>query len=357
MNPVMSWLGKISFSVYLVHWPIIVFYRYHFGAHLSALEQAVLAVVILVCGELLSRFVERKFRLVPGGNTTAVGVTARKVLLRLLIATVVIVAAASLLIVNKGWPSRLPDSARELLEIAPRVDMAKRQSIFKEQCAPQGELFCGLRDARKTNILLLGDSRVLDIYIALRTAYPEANIQASFAMGCAAVFSPQYSYSRFFPQCPQLNESRMQAALDAPREDIVFLAQDIIDWRTSAILDTVKRLRAAGKTVYVLGQFKMLDNKSPIEIAIDQLRFPASTVTLENHMIEEPFEFDQEFADEVNATGAVYISNKKLFHDGEYHLDDRASGKLLTYDGKHLNEFGAGQFGLYLRENYPLPQN
>jgi peptidoglycan/LPS O-acetylase OafA/YrhL len=28
INPVMSWLGKISYSLYLVHWPIVVFYRY-----------------------------------------------------------------------------------------------------------------------------------------------------------------------------------------------------------------------------------------------------------------------------------------------------------------------------------------
>ena len=36
-------------------------------------------------------------------------------------------------------------------------------------------------------------------------------------------------------------------------------------------------------------------------------------------------------------------------------LFDRKTGKLLTYDGVHLNRLGAELFGDYLRERYPLP--
>jgi peptidoglycan/LPS O-acetylase OafA/YrhL len=38
MNPMASWIGKASYSLYLIHWPIIVFYRAYFGTNLSGAE-------------------------------------------------------------------------------------------------------------------------------------------------------------------------------------------------------------------------------------------------------------------------------------------------------------------------------
>ncbi len=75
---------------------------------------------------------------------------------------------------------------------------------------------------------------------------------------------------------------------------------------------------------------------------------------IEKYVIANPFEMDGEYADQVRGMGAVYISNKGFFYDGGYHFTDRKTGKFLTFDGRHLNSFGAEKFGVYLRENYPL---
>lgn len=354
INPVMSWLGKTSYSLYLIHWPIIVFYRYYYGSSLSIMEQAALLIAILVAGELLCRSVERRFRLVGGENTTATGISSRAVLLGILASTISLLIVCALLVSNKGWPSRMPAEAQALMDIKPRQDMLARKSFYKEQCVPQGEIFCGERQADKKNILLLGDSRVLDLYISLKMAYPDAAIRSSYAMGCVPVFSPGISMSRFTPDCPDFNLSRLQSAIDAPSDDIIFLAQDTTVWRSEAILETARRLRESGKEVYVYGQFKIVEDRTPIELAIDSYRFKARNNQLENFFVENPYGLDGEFADRVRATGAVYISNKDFFYDGEYHLTDRETGKLLTYDGKHLNQFGARKFGQYLQQHYPL---
>jgi peptidoglycan/LPS O-acetylase OafA/YrhL len=354
MNPLMSWLGKRSYSLYLVHWPIIVFYRYYYGSHMGMLEYGVLVLCIALAAELLNRTVETRFRLVGGGSVTATGTTAQSVLLGILASTIVICILCALIMAHKGWPARMPEAALPLLKIEPEKDMRERKEFYREQCLPQGEIFCGERQPGKKNILLLGDSRVLDIYIALRTAYPDANVQASYAMGCAAVFSPNLSFSIFFPECPQFNQSRLKTALEAPSEDVIFLAQDSQEWRSPGVLETVKRLREAGKTVYVLGQFTITEDRNPIEIAIDSLRFHQQSPQLDRFLVENPFHFDGSFADEINAMGAVYISNKDFFYDGQYHLTDRVSGELLTYDGFHLNMFGARCFGQYLQEKYPV---
>ncbi|MCB1690693.1 MAG: acyltransferase, partial [Halioglobus sp.] len=175
MNPIMSQLGKISYSLYLTHWPIIVFYRAYFGADLSVQEQVALLCVILVASVALNRGVERRFRLAPNGNKTAAGTSSRTVLISVVTAASVAALTCIALIILKGWPSRMPDEARELMNINPMADTIRRMKFLEKNCVPRGEIFCGERQPGKTNILLLGDSRATDIYIALKTAYPEAN--------------------------------------------------------------------------------------------------------------------------------------------------------------------------------------
>lgn len=354
MNPLMSWLGKVSYSLYLTHWPLIVFYRYYFGPNLSLWDMGVLLVTIVASAALLNRTVERRFRL-AGADATASGIPARKVLWGILTAIIIACAISAALIQSKGWPSRMPQEAKELLKIHPRLDTRKNIKYLDENCLPKGEVFCGEHKPDTTNIMLLGDSRALDMYYALTTAYPDASIRVSYAMGCPPVFNRGIGWSPFYPACPQLNTDRLQAALEAPSQDIVFMALNISQWSAAAVLETVLRLRKAGKTVYVLGPFNFLERIPPPEIAVDLLRFHSDGDGLANYLIDEPFGFDGEFATKIRAAGAVYVSNRDFFYDGEYHFTDRETGKFLTNDGVHLSRFGAEQFGLYMRKRYPLP--
>ena len=61
-NPIAVLLGKISYSLYLVHWPIVVFYRYYRTHMLGSAEQIVLAAAAIVVAALMYRFVETPFR-------------------------------------------------------------------------------------------------------------------------------------------------------------------------------------------------------------------------------------------------------------------------------------------------------
>lgn len=352
-NPVMSWLGKVSYSLYLVHWPIIVFYRQYFEATPSFLQLTGLFLAILVTAELLNRFVERRFRLSRGGISSAGGISARTIVRQTALAFVLILVVSGTLVAANGFPSRMSPEVRQLAAIDPQDGRNARKQHVKDTCTPAGELFCGKRLAGKQTILLLADSRGTDIYIALREAYPQANIMVSYAPGCPPTFSNVLGSIRFLKECPEFNQLRLKAALDAPEEDIIFLAAEISTRSAEALLDTVQRLRAAGKTVYLLGEFRLTRN-SPIDIAIGTLRFGDENY-LERFIVEEPFKLDGDYAEKVKGMGAVYVSNKPFFFDGRYHLHDRQTGNLLTEDGIHLNSFGAKIFGKYLRDNYPLP--
>ena len=62
-NRLMVAVGLISYSLYLIHWPIIVFYKHYQGIEaLSLLTQFILIVVFLCSAYLMYRYVEQPFR-------------------------------------------------------------------------------------------------------------------------------------------------------------------------------------------------------------------------------------------------------------------------------------------------------
>ncbi|NMR31274.1 acyltransferase [Arthrobacter sp. SF27] len=57
-----QWLGGISYSVYLWHWPLIVLVPYVSGGELGWLDKAVILVATIVLAALSKTFIEDKFR-------------------------------------------------------------------------------------------------------------------------------------------------------------------------------------------------------------------------------------------------------------------------------------------------------
>ena len=85
-NPLASSLGRISYSTYLFHWPLIVLYRVAKGReHLALKEQLGLLAITLLLGALCQRFIENRYRDQPEASN-------RKFLTWLLICTALLVA-------------------------------------------------------------------------------------------------------------------------------------------------------------------------------------------------------------------------------------------------------------------------
>jgi peptidoglycan/LPS O-acetylase OafA/YrhL len=61
-NPISVWLGLISYSLYLIHWPLIVFYKYYRIDELNLLEQCALVFAAVAAAALMYVFVETPFR-------------------------------------------------------------------------------------------------------------------------------------------------------------------------------------------------------------------------------------------------------------------------------------------------------
>ena len=346
----MRWLGSISYSLYLVHWPLIVFYRDRFGPGLDYQDCLILALFMLLSATVLNIGVEKRFRLASKSNLSTAGFRARSVGWGSLALLLVCVGTTTTLIASQGWPQRLPADAQVLASKNPRFGARQNRDYVRKHCLPEGALFCGLNPAGDADFLVLGDSRGPDLYTALQTAYPEATVALSYGMGCPPVFDKQVGWSPFMPTCPEYNQQRLSHAL-APGKAVVVLAMDFNVLRAPHIFNTATRIQATGRRVSVLGECRFLDGKSPQEIIVEAHWRGDNRV--QHYLVEEPFGLDAQWASRFNDAGITYISCADFYWQGGPRLYTSDKQRLLSLDGKHFTTAGAREFGVSLADRYP----
>jgi hypothetical protein len=97
-------VGLVSYSLYLWHWPLVVYFRLTLGTLDLPLAQALLAVGLsLACAFASWRFVERPFRRRP-----PVGFSPRFILVSALAGVAGLSVVSAVINAREGFPGRLP---------------------------------------------------------------------------------------------------------------------------------------------------------------------------------------------------------------------------------------------------------
>lgn len=115
-------VGKFSYSAYLWHWPIVVYYRiYVFDRPFTEIETAALIIASLIFGFLSWWFIERTTRRAVVAPIAALRWTA--------LASGIALAAPATVLVADGFPSRVPSEVINMTdpEIMWRWDCAERR--------------------------------------------------------------------------------------------------------------------------------------------------------------------------------------------------------------------------------------
>jgi peptidoglycan/LPS O-acetylase OafA/YrhL len=157
-NAPMVAIGKISYSLYLVHWPIIVFYKYHRLEPLTPFEQASICAVSIALAAAMFLLVEQPVR--TRAQTKALsrsefGLRCASIAIALMVPAAVVWAKGGLLWRGSGVeisPVQIEQVEERRKEL--QVDEAMRKSSFSSN----GDV---------PRLLFVGDSHSGDIAAAL----------------------------------------------------------------------------------------------------------------------------------------------------------------------------------------------
>ena len=180
-------VGVISYSLYLWHWPIVTFARL---AHVGALGPGDTTLVILasmLMAVLSFELVESPFRVSQSR-------LARQYILSFGVAFSTLCAAAGLaLFVAHGFPGRFPESTQQLIEANTqrKNDYHEWCSNWKRQIGGLSDInFCSLGAASAHKVMFWGDSHVQQLYPAIREIFERGGLRGravviAMAQGCS----------------------------------------------------------------------------------------------------------------------------------------------------------------------------
>ncbi|MCA0433079.1 MAG: acyltransferase [Proteobacteria bacterium] len=263
--PPLAYLGRISYSVYLYHWPIIIFYELLVSSDLTYLEQAGLMVASLACGAVSYHAVER-----PAGRLFATG-RPEVPLVTGVFAMVALAGAGIFVLANNGMPSRFPDSINRIASYAKysTAGWRARKCYLISQSrnlAEFSEEECVKTAPGKLNILLIGDSHASHYYLALKDLLPEANVSQISAIGCRPLVGvPMRNL------CGRLFRKAFVDIIPRRKFDVIFVSARWQDQDDRRMPETITYLQQFAPKVVLIGPSIRYDVSFPRLLATSHI--------------------------------------------------------------------------------------
>ncbi|VWX50467.1 conserved membrane hypothetical protein [Novosphingobium sp. 9U] len=328
--PPVRWIGRVSYSLYLWHWPLITFWRLQFGPTLSRPETALLIGISLFAATMSYLLIERpfiqRFKASAARATNVAGCGAVFVMVALTLG----VAA------NATRIKPVPEQIRHITSfLTYRYSTTNHYQFRRGLCfvAKGDETFdwntCMSARPGRRNVLIVGDSHAAQYWRAFALRYTSDNVMQGTASGCRPAILPAGR-----ARCTALMSRILN---DFARESRVHIAVLAGQWRAKdlpALLRTIRILRSRNVGVVVIGPTVEYDGQFPH--ILSQALMRGDMAMVDRMRIRRPFDLDRKMARLVRATGARYFSEIEVeCSSGECRLFDSRGGPF-HFDYGHL---------------------
>jgi peptidoglycan/LPS O-acetylase OafA/YrhL len=286
-------VGKISYSLYLWHWPLLAFYQLY--AEPTAAVTVLLIGACAMISVLSWRFVEMPARTFVFPSRAIVGTGLAAMAFTWLFA-----AGADV------W--RRHQQQSEILRIA-SFDQYKNSAAFQDQfpracyVEPRGSFdpdACLRLDADRPNYLLTGDSHAAHLWKALSLEFPQVNFLQATAAGCR-----MFRAGGGDTPCAEMRRFVFDKFLPNTKLDGVLIGGRWKAHDAAAIVKTVRAIQQTGHNVTVFGPTIEYDGSLPLLLAAEHLGNNGLT---SKHRLQYQKKLDAKLRTALKDTGATYVS-------------------------------------------------
>ena len=333
-------IGLISYSLYLWHWPLIVFQRTDmlFGPEQAGSAKLTLITLSVGIAYLSWKLIELPFRSLAreASRTTVFGVASASM------ASVFVLCG--LVFVVSGAPSRFPNRVVQIgayLNYDPSAEFRTGRCFLLTHHQPFDAETCLKADPARPNYLLIGDSHAAHLWSGLAAALPDVNVMQATASLCRPAILAGSPHDT--NMCRDLMELVFNHFLVNNRVDKVLLAASWKNEDLPVLSTTLEILKARGLDVTVLGPIVEYDAALP-RLLVDEILLdnPTHASVRRRPGIRER---DLAMNRLVTAQGANYLSvYDAICRDDR--CDEFAEADVpMQFDAGHLTAKGAAEVG------------
>lgn len=338
-------VGLVSYSLYLWHWPLIVFYKAL--RPFAPVPTMALATTAFLLAVLTWRFVESPFR--RGRSEPAWVFWLAGAALAGCLAT------AATFSLSRGGDWRVSARARWLYSFDnyPTSEVVREGTCFlppkrvdlkywdRNRCLPQS--------GPKPSYLLVGDSHAAHLWAGLAQAFPEATVQQATASACAPLLQQAGG-----PQCQAFMDEVLGSVVKSTHPDAVVLSARWNATQFESLRQTIKTLLPHTRKVIVLGPMVEYQMALPRVLALAEDR--EAPFLLNQARVASGAQLDTAMARALQDSGATYISTYRTLcpeTSPNCITTTRPAGVPVQFDYGHLTLEGAVLVGNRLRAADP----
>ncbi len=179
-NPVAVFIGLISYSLYLIHWPLLIFYKYWKYTELTLADRLGLLLGCFLLAWLSWKFIEQPFR---KGR-----IFSQRIFLALCaLCAALLLTAGTKILQQDGFPSRINNKFEQ---------MKNAGQFHIDQYGGKGYSFTSEFGAKKADydVIITGDSFVLQYATGLDQLFQQHGIRAKTAADYACIIGPDVTF-------------------------------------------------------------------------------------------------------------------------------------------------------------------
>ncbi|WP_255612278.1 acyltransferase family protein [Ruegeria sp. SCSIO 43209] len=181
-HPVLVFIGLISYSLYLWHWPVIVLAQYYSGEELSLLVRVMLIGVSVILAWASLRFIEKPVRFGNLKPQALLGGAAG--------ASIITLGGGAVIYLGDGIVERFPHDVRTHIEASQDFRWDTPTCRLSESYAFPGSTVCHIGPEGDPEVLIWGDSHLVALSAGIEAAARSAGVPTLvvWQLGCAPVF-------------------------------------------------------------------------------------------------------------------------------------------------------------------------